>query len=164
MWSFDRIVPEKLSYVSDRTHTAVYAVILFTVVSEIGFIPSVYGGWGAVVGNAVILLAIGYLITSISGILFPFRQRAIFDQSPSFVKAKIGPIYVISIIGIYATATSLFLLWAAITNSWIGGSPQSYPYTFLSLFLGPLIYYIAKWYRARHGIDLSLAFKALPPE
>jgi hypothetical protein len=39
-------------------------------------------------------------------------------------------------------------------------------YTFIavSVVAGAVIYYASKWYNAKRGIDISLAYKELPPE
>ena len=163
-WSFDRVVPEKLSFVSDRTHTPIYATALVIIGGELALILTVYIGLGVVIGNSLILNAIVYLLTSVAAIVFPFRSKQIFEQSPSFVKAKVGGVPVITLLGLYSTCVCVFLLYASLLNPYVGGAPQSYPFTVGLLVLGVGIYYLAKWYRGKQGVDLSLAFKGLPPE
>jgi hypothetical protein len=45
-----------------------------------------------------------------------------------------------------------------------GGNPFSFAYVATVLTLGALIYFVSKSYHKKRGIDISLAFKEIPPE
>jgi hypothetical protein len=53
-----------------------------------------------------------------------------------------------------------FLIYPAI---W-GGNPLAYLYLVLTAIGGAIIYQLSKTYYSRQGIDISLAFKQIPPE
>jgi APA family basic amino acid/polyamine antiporter len=163
-WSFDRVAPEKLSYVSEKTHTPIYATLFTIIVGELLTLFFIYTSVSVAFANTEILLNIAFFVTSIAGILFPFRVKDVFEQAPSFVKAKFMGFPVISIVGIYSAFIEAFLIYAGFANPLIGGAPASYPIAVGIVVLGFAIYYIAKWYRLRQGIDLTLVYKVLPPE
>jgi hypothetical protein len=46
----------------------------------------------------------------------------------------------------------------------IHGYYLAYAYVIGSFIAGLLLYYGSKWYNGKRGIDISLAFKEIPPE
>lgn len=164
-WSFDRILPQKFSYVSDRTHTPHYATIFVIIMGELVTLLFIYTSVSAGFGNTEILLNVTFLFTSIAAILFPFRAKKLYEQAPSFVQKKVFGFPLISIIGIYSTAIEIFLLYAGFSSPLIGGPRYSYSVIAGIILAGLVLYYVAKWYRMKkEGLDTSLAYKELPPE
>ncbi len=164
-WAFDRVGPSWLADVNDRFHTPVKSILLSAALGEILLILAIYTtGISIVFANGAILINLAFLITSIAGILFPFRAKKIFEQSPGWVKKRVGGVPVVTLVGIFSAIVELILLYGGVTNAVIGGAPASYPFSAGIAISGIVIYYIAKMYRKRQGIDLSLVFKDIPPE
>jgi len=61
---------------------------------------------------------------------------------------------------VFLWLTTEFLLFPSI---W-GGNPLAYGYLIVTAIGGAIIYLASKTYNARKGVDISLAFKELPPE
>ncbi|MGO9643150.1 MAG: hypothetical protein ACLPY5_00225, partial [Candidatus Bathyarchaeia archaeon] len=93
-----------------------------------------------------------------------YKAKEIFEQSPDWVKKKVGSIPVVTLVGIFSAAVEIILLYGSITNSYIGGAPVSYPLSAGIAAIGLVAYYVAKAYRKRQGIDLSMVFSVIPPE
>jgi len=164
-WAFDRVGPAWLADVNDRYHTPIKSIILSAVLGEILLILAIYTtGISLVFANGAILINLAFMLTGIAGILFPYRAPKIFEQSPGWVKRKVGGIPVVSMVGAFSTAVEIVLLYGGLSNAVIGGAPASYPFAAGIAISGVVLYYIAKWYRKRQGIDLSLVFRDLPPE
>jgi len=109
-----------------------------------------------------VLLA--YILTGVSAIVFPYRQKATYESSP-ISKYKIGNIPATVIAGIGTLILCAYILWFYITlpglGLYTGPSLEFVVGIYVILFAW---YYVAKWYRSRKGIDLNLSFKVVPPE
>lgn len=167
-WSFDRIIPAKFSEVSDRFKTPVYSAVLICVLTEIYVILSYYGPgiYAIVSGLGVIYTALFLGIAAFSALFLPFRKQ-IFEQVPPLVRKSIGKIPVISVLGAIGVVSILGILWfGQIMPAIQGGlNPGQAAWTFLTFLAGLPLYYFAKWYRRKYdNLDISLAFKVIPPE
>ncbi len=167
-WAFDRLVPSILADVSDRFHTPVKGLIIialgffatlvaYTLVVELtGDIFAIF----TVFNGVLVGVATTFIITPVAGIIFPLRKRLF---ATSGIRYKIGPVPVISIVGIGSLIFALTVLYCFIAIPGYGAtSGIAMPvYLFGSGFL---VYYIARVYWRRRGIDISMAFKEIPPE
>lgn len=163
-WAFDRVGPAWLADVDETRHTPVKTIILTAVLSEILLVLFIYTSFPVAFANTTILLNLAFFVTSLAGILFPYKAKEIFEQSPDWVKKKVGGIPVVTLVGIFSAVVEIILLYGSITNSYIGGAPVSYPLSAGIAAIGLVGYYVAKAYRKRQGIDLSMVFRVIPPE
>lgn len=163
-WSFDRLLPEKLSEVSDRYHTPVWSIIINLIVASIFMVLFIYfieylaffttAAWDTTLVPIALLC--------LSAALLPLRKE-LWSLSPAN-KYKIGPIPIITIGGIlgfiYNGAAVLFF---TITPELGMGLPSTLllVFTFLIPFV---VYWIVRVVRRRQGVDLDLIFKSIPPE
>lgn len=164
-WSLDGLLPSKVSEVDDRLHTPVWAIVISAFLGVVflwiyAYDPAfgtIAGFFGQVVGT--------FLVTSIAAVLFPYRQRDIFESSP--VAWKLGSVPVISILGGLSIIGMLVIAWAFL-NDPLSGISFSHPFMLIinaAVFLGGFIFYWgAKWVRSRQGVDVNLAFAEIPPE
>lgn len=104
-WSFDRLAPEPMSYVSPRFHTPV-VLIFMTVAVSIFFMWVI-----AYTSYATLSLILGLLlcwgISMIAGILFPYTRKEMFARSP-IAQYKIGPFPAMSVVCLLALG---FMTW-----------------------------------------------------
>jgi len=104
-------------------------------------------------------------IVAISGIIFPFRRKDIFDRSPPAVTKKVGGVPLISILGVVALALSGWLVYAGFMPSYAGTlNPMFVAFTFGVFVVGAIIYIIASVYRRKTGLPLEMTFTEVPPE
>jgi amino acid transporter len=164
-WSFDRVVPTALAKI-DRRHNSPYmALIAVTVVAIV-----LQALWSFTPLLSFFAYAVfGYMImqglVAISGIVFPWKRKDIFDVSPSVTKFKLGPIPAISVLGVLTLAISVWLGYASISPAFVGSLNQGVIEFTLGLFLiGIIIYVISSVYHRSKGLPLELSFKELPPE
>jgi APA family basic amino acid/polyamine antiporter len=165
-WSFDRILPDKVSEVNDRTHSPIYAnLIVF--VAALGFLVLLaYGPTNRFVQILFTLIAgqiLTFIVVSIAAAVFPYRRPDLWASSP--ISQRIAGVPVISIIGVLSVGVYLFFLVPLLTNDALGANTTSGIITLVGIALAPFVIYPISYFlnRAR-GIDLGLAFRSLPPE
>ncbi len=161
-WSFDRIAPEKLSYVSERFRTPVINAVLIFILAQIFLALYCTFPWLTMV-SSIFALAIIAIFVGLAGIVFPFRRPEIFERSP--VAWKIGGIPALSIIALLDVLVGLFVSYFYLTEDTLAANaPESLWMIFIIFLVGFIIFWIAKLYRKAQGIDVELAFKEIPPE
>jgi amino acid transporter len=163
-WAFDRMLPSALADVNDRFHTPIKAAIVTAILGVCFFVPMVY----ALVPTEVSYLAIflvAYILVMVAGIVYPFGARALFEQSPSFVKKRIASVPVMSLFGVLGAAGySIVLLYLIGETSISGITPASIGVVVATYVLAVVIYYVVRAYRRREGIDLDFIYKQIPPD
>jgi basic amino acid/polyamine antiporter, APA family len=171
--SFDRVFPAWLSDVNERFHTPLKAIILAgvmgTFVLILFILPTTQSTLLFFTTGIVPGCAIAWMLTSIAGVLFPYRAKGIFELSP--YKGKIAGIYKISIVGaISAVLCALYIgIYIAYPTYFGLGTSTMQALQFLSIQVGTivvffLLYFAIRAYRKSQGLDIELAFKEVPPE
>ena len=165
-WSFDRVLPQAMADVSERLHTPMKAIILTFVIGEVftaiwAVIPFALG-WLNITLAFVLILA----IVGLTGAVFPFKNRPVYEASPKIVKVSVAKIPVMTICGVLTVILMIAaFIYSYITPSFSGPtSPLALVVTAALFVSGFAVYYIAKTFRSREGLDLGLVFKQVPPE
>jgi APA family basic amino acid/polyamine antiporter len=172
-WSLDGLLPAKVSEVSQRRHTPTVAIVIVGILGWIslflysqGVINTLYGIFGWI---------LSFLLCAIAAIVFPYRQRAVFESSP--VNWRLAGIPVMSIVGVVATVALVvaeYVWWFDPVNG-LGYTPNVLTHFVLGpygmwivtagvLVSGALWYLAARWLQARRGIRIERAFAEIPPE
>jgi len=167
--SFDRLLPEWVSRVSDRFHTPVNAHVVYFVAS----IPVIwlynnfsYGdsSWASLTLGVTFACGYVFVATALAGALLPYRAKAAYQASPG-AKYTIGGLPLVTIIGLLGSAAGVVFLYMFITNDQLGLTTQ-----LANTVVGGVLLFSAAWYliakqvRRSRGIDVSFAFKEIPPE
>jgi len=166
-WSFDRVVPAKLSEINERFGTPVYAILVAGFVYGIFFLLLYnYTSIATYYSNMVLGYTIVTMIVMLAAIAFPWRKREVFDSSPGLTKAKIGGMPLVSIIGAVGFVYLVIVLYGALTNPSVFGPISGASLAFMVgvLILSVILYYASVAYHRSKGIDIRLAFKEIPPE
>lgn len=165
-WSFDRLGPAALGKVSDKHHTPIRAVVLFSVLNWIALV--IFSLYFSLVGSLTATLAVFltmFLVMGLVGLVFPFSRntRPIFQASP--LKWKVGPLPILTIASV---GWLLFLFVGSyyyLTQDYLASNKPLMLGMSAVVFLAAFpIYYLVKIFRRSQGIDISLAFKEIPPE
>ena len=167
--SFDRLLPEWVSRVSDRFHTPVNAHVVYFVAS----IPVIwlynnfsYGdsSWASLTLGVTFACGYVFVATALAGALLPYRAKAAYEASPG-AKYTLGGVPLVTIIGLLGSAAGVVFLYLFITNAQLGLTSQ-----LANTVVGGVLLFSAAWYliakqvRRSRGIDVSFAFKEIPPE
>jgi amino acid transporter len=169
-WSFDRLIPEGVSYIHPTLHSPIVAIAIITAIAEIGVLDA--SGWlwaGSVMGaqlNFVFFATCTMLVPVLAVTLLPFTKPDLFENASAFVKRKIGKVPVITIVG---SITMLYLLWMIVASFLypaVGGHITLITGLILLAFIvsGLAVFYIARGYRLKQeGIDINWTFQSVPP-
>ena len=162
-WSFDRVFPEKMSEVNERTRSPIWAVVFVIIVSEVFLIVMTYttylSGLAAAIG-----LFIANFVTFLAAAVLPYKGRKMYEASP-VSKYKIAGMPLITVLGVGGMIFALCLTIPMLLDTrYLANSPLSLSILAGSVVLGFVIYYASKAFRKTRGIDLSLAFREIPPE
>jgi basic amino acid/polyamine antiporter, APA family len=163
--AFDRILPDRVADVSERRHVPVWALLLMLLPALV--VSGLYAytsNFRTYILDAVLVIAVTFLGTSIAAILLPWRKRRLYESSP-LARYKFAGIPLISIAG---AITALFLgwnLWKWFADSLYAVNNKTSLWFMGSMYLLALVIYVAaKLYRRRQGIDLSAVHKEIPVE
>jgi amino acid transporter len=164
-WAFDRVVPMTLAKVDSKYHSPYMAIILMTASSIVAMILWVYTN----LLSYFLYATFGWMVmqgfTAVSGIIFPWRRKDIFDSSPEIVKRRVAGIPAISLLGIGALICTLYIGYASVAPAYQGTFQPGYmAFVITIILIGAVIYGIAWAYRKRTGLPLELTFKSIPPE
>lgn len=164
-WSFDRIMPEKLSYVDPKSRSPLVAIGVMLLLSIGSTAIYAFTDWFSAV-SVLLGLSLTLLITAVSGIVLPYRQPAMVEGSP--YNRKILGVPLISLVGFLAllgfgTAVGI-ILWDEGSGASLSANPGKLKLALLVYVVAFAIYWVARAIRKSQGIDLSLAHRELPPE
>lgn len=169
-WSFDRVFPSFLTRVT-RNGVPWVAVLVLAISSLIILWLGTYTTFFdyATLGysNFGFWFAVG--IVCLAGAMFPFIRKQSFAQAPAIVRARVGGVPVLSVVGIAAFAAAWFVSYSASTTTYLGISAPSYSLSDLLflpivLVIGIVIYWISYAIQKSRGVPVDLISKELPPE
>jgi len=168
-WSFDRLMPEGLAKVSERTHSPVNAILTANVIIALVVIWSVYSNsFQLVLGMIVLAGALAVIIVGAAAIALPRRRPDLYQGSPANVNWFGVPVLYIT--GALSIAEFIAIIWISFKYPALvmNGNPSNVwwiPVFLLSLIaVGGLIYYVPRYLRQRQGLNISFVYKELPPE
>lgn len=167
-WSFDRLLPEKLSEVNERTHSPVWAImfemVLVTLMLIWSIVSTTFGTWLAL---GVLAGVVCVVIVGVAAVVFPTKRPDLYQASPANVRfLGIPVLYIVAPLSI---AVMCFLTWCVLAYPAlaIGTTANSW---WVPAFIGMIVVvglavYVISWFvRKRQGIDITLVYKELPPE
>ena len=168
-WAFDRLLPEKLAEVNERTHSPVPAILLV-----MGLVTAMLA-WSVLSTDFFTWLALGVeagvvciVIVGIAAIMFPSRRPDLYRASPANVSFAGVP--VLYIVAPLAIAVMLFLVYLTVTYPALAlaGNPDNLwqipAFMGMIVVIGLALYYGAKMVRSGQGVDVDLVYRELPPE
>jgi len=103
-------------------------------------------------------------VPGIATIIFPYRKKDLLDAAPGWMRAKIVGVPVLSILGLLTTLSFFYIGYLAIINPLIVTLTFAGGAIALGIVVGCIIvYYASVSYHKKHGLDIELAFKEIPP-
>jgi len=162
-WSFDRLVPEKLSEVHPKYNSPWIAVLVTAVIAEV-FLLLYHVGVFKFLTPALAYYFVFWLV-SLCGVVFPYlaRTKPLFEASA--VNWRLAGIPVMSICGVFGLFYFTIGLYFMLTNDLLYlNSPQQLATTGLQFAIPLGIFVAARELRRRQGVPIDAAFRAIPPE
>jgi APA family basic amino acid/polyamine antiporter len=168
--AFDRLLPEKVAEVNDRTGTPIYALLLMVLPSIVVAYLFAYdiANFQSLTLCSTLVIAVTYLGTTISAIVLPYVKPDLYNASP-IAKYKILGIPLITVAGVIFGGFLVFLLyeWLLDPNALYGiglKNTTSVIYMLANYVLAAVIYFAFKAARKREGIDLNKIHSEIPVE
>jgi amino acid transporter len=164
-WSFDRVMPERLSYVDPRSRSPIVAIGVMLALSIASTAVFSFTDWFSSTA-ALLGLSLPLLVTAIAGTLLPFRQRALVENSP--YNRRIAGIPMLTLVGSLAIlgfggAISI-LLWDPGSGASLSANPEKAALVAGVYVLGLVIWFVARAVRRSQGVDIDLAYRELPAQ
>jgi basic amino acid/polyamine antiporter, APA family len=174
--AFDRLLPEKVAEVDQRTGTPIYALLLMLIPSI--FISYMFAydvaGFRALTLCSTLVIAVTYLGTTIAAIILPYKKPDLYNASP-IAKYKVLGFPLITVAGVIFGLFLTFLLVEWLFDPWLNGfEPGYYGISLLNrnsvifmlanYLLAAAIYFGFKAARRREGIDLDKVHAEIPVE
>jgi APA family basic amino acid/polyamine antiporter len=163
-WSFDRLIPEKISEVNERTRSPIIANVLALMVGLAYLVLIVFGSqtFTSILATIVLGTVITFALVALSAALLPFRRPDLYTSSP--VGRRVKPA-VFSLIATISFAVYTFIAVVLFTNDALGANSSTGRITILVILVISVIAYpISYAFNKRRGIDLTLVAKELPAE
>jgi amino acid transporter len=165
-WSFDGLMPYKLSAVNEKTHSPIIAIVIISVLTLGATIwTALSATFFTVWGIAILFAYLPILFVGIAAIALPFRRKEFYAAS-LLGKSNAGKTWLI-IGGVWAILEVALIMFLGFRFSsqlgWTSWWMILLAVAGLFVF-GYGFYYIAKAVRKGQGRDLSLVYKQIPPE
>ena len=162
-WSLDRIVPAPIAWVWERTASPVVAIVLTVICGEIVLFLYVKGT--LTYFAPIIIFAVDYILVSITAIVIPYVKKTKTFWARSGNNYKLGPVPVITILGVISIFYWAYVLYRGMTVDLLGANTTSNIELSCGVLLAGLLYFGIIWVvRKREGMDLSRTYAQLPPD
>jgi amino acid transporter len=115
-----------------------------------------YSTFGWFVAVAIVMFAAA---------VFPWRSQGIYDSAPSIVKRKIGPVPLITVLGVVGGVLCAIVAYISLIPIFTGVEVNPYYIAFILLvFLVAAAIYVSSYlYHKAKGVPIELLGKELPP-
>lgn len=164
-WGFDRILPAKISDVSERFRTPHWSIFGITAISVVYLVLFNFTSWPSAFAVATLIWFSSFILPSLAVAIVPFVKKDAFQLAPGFMKKQMGGIPMITIIGLLSTLSFSYMTYVSFLNPLLATVTTVGAYaTGGVVLLALVLFYVSVEYHKRKGIDIRLAFKEIPPE
>jgi len=163
--AFDRVLPDRAAEVSEKRKVPVYSMILMLLpAAGLAAIYSYSSTFHTYTLDAVLVIAVTYLGSSIAVVLLPWLKPELWRASPAS-KVKLLGVPVVPAAGVVTIGLLVFCLVEWLTNAnYFVNNKSSLIFMAAMYVLAIVLYVVARVVRRRQGIDLGLINKEIPVE
>jgi amino acid transporter len=164
-WSFDRILPDRVSDVNERTRSPLVAngVVLIVTLIYLALIVFAGGSFLSLLYTSGIAEILTFFVVAVAGIVFPYRRKELYDASA--IKRSTFGVANLTWIGLISLAVYILFFVSLCTADALGANGASgIRATYIVAIIAILVYPVSWALNRRRGVDLGLAFRELPPE
>jgi len=162
-FAFDRILPEKITYLHPRLRSPVIAMLIMLLIAPVGIIIQ-----AGVVGFPMAFIyaaCLVWILAAICTIILPYKNKPLYDAAPWWIK-KYRMVQVVGVITLIILLWNVIGVWVFLppTAADLGVTPAMLRDIAILTLIGFIIFHISRWYRLKkEGFDLMDTFKAIPP-
>jgi len=163
--AMDRLLPEWLGRVSPRLHTPVNAHVAYFIASlPVIFLYNFWPQWASLTLGVTFACGYVFVVTALAAALLPFRAPAIYKASPG-ARFQIGGFPLVTLVAGGGTLVGTVMILMFVFSSAFGlNTPLAREVVLGVLALTTVWYLAVKVLQRTRGIDVSFAFKEIPPE
>lgn len=162
--SFDRILPARMGSVNTRTHTPVFAILVFSAVCVVFGYLYAYTSFAELTLATAVLNIICFAASNFAGAIMPYRRPELWKDSPG-VKYKVAGVPLITITGLIFTAFSAWIVYKILSNAVYGvNNTRSLVFMGVLYLIAIGIYVVGKVLRQRQGVNVSVVYAQIPLE
>jgi amino acid transporter len=168
--AFDRLLPEKVAEINERTGTPINALLMMVVPSVVVAYLFAYNiaSFQTLTLCSTLVIAVTFLGTTVAAIVLPYTKPDLYKASP-IAQYNVFGVPLITIAGLIFGGFLVFLLyqWIIDPNSLYGigiKNTNSVIYMLGNYVLAAIIYFGFKAYRKSKGIDLNKVQAEIPVE
>lgn len=162
-WSFDRVVPDRLSYVDPRSRSPLVAIGVMLALSIASTAVYSFTDWFSSL-SALLGLSLPLLITAVAGTLLPYRQRELVENSP--YNRRVAGVPLLTLVGALSilgfSGAIAILLWDPGSGASLSENPGKLGLAAIVYAVGLAIWFVARAVRRSQGIDIDLSYRELP--
>ena len=162
-WSFDRVMPDKLSSVDSRSNSPLWAIGVMLVLAIASTAIYSFTTWFSSL-SALLGLTLPLLVTAVAGILLPFRRRELVENSP--YRRRVAGVPLLSLVGGLAllgfSGAIAVLLWDPGSGASLSDNPGKLELAVAVYVVGIVVWFVARAIRRSQGIDIDLSYRELP--
>jgi amino acid transporter len=164
-WAVDRMIPAPMGDVNERFHSPVKAIVFCTITGTLALIALVAFPQASLLGALLAQIA-AFILVSIAGIFFPYRLRHVWEAAgghrifgiPSVTLAGIGGVIVLG-------SLMLLFIFNSTINSTFGVTATLSLRFMIGVIVVGILWYVGAYLLNRNqGVDVSLAYREIPPE
>jgi basic amino acid/polyamine antiporter, APA family len=163
--AFDRILPDGAAQVSEKRRVPVWSLVLMLLPAVgLAALYSYNSTFHTYTLDATLVIAVTYLFSAIAVVILPWRKPDLWAASPAS-RIKLLGVPVVPAAGLITIGLIGYCLYEWLSNaSYFVNNNDSLIYMGAMYVLALVIYLVARFVRARQGIDLSLINKEIPVE
>lgn len=162
-WSIDGLLPKLVGYVHPSIKSPVIAVLLSALIAEVGLLISVLFQSDTGPGYFILFGVVTQIVPVLAVTLMPFLKKDWFAASKPFVRAKVGPVPLITVAGGLVLVGLGLVLAEWIVNPVLGGAREFTVITLAVIIAAGLVFYFVRranlW---QQGVVVEETFKTMP--
>ena len=163
--AFDRVLPDRAAEVSEKRKVPFYSLILM-LLPAVG-LAAIYAystTFRTYTLDAVLVIAVTYLFSSIAVVILPWRKPELWRASPAS-RVKVLGVPIVPVAGVVTIGLLGFCLYEWLSNDlYYVNNRSSLIYMGAMYVLAIVVFIAARLIRRRQGIDLGLINKEIPVE
>jgi basic amino acid/polyamine antiporter, APA family len=163
--AFDRVLPDRAAEVSEKRKVPFYSLVLMLLPAVgLAAIYSYSTTFRTYTLDAVLVIAVTYLFSSIAVVILPWRKPDLWRASPAS-RVKILGVPIVPVAGVITIGLLGFCLYEWLFNNlYYVNNRSSLIYMGAMYVLAIVVFITARVIRSRQGIDLGLINKEIPVE
>jgi APA family basic amino acid/polyamine antiporter len=165
-FSFDGLLPRRLSAVDERTKTPWWALGITWVLTEITFLIALHlGNFFQILVYATLIQLVSMGLVGVCAAIIPYRKPELFRAGAT--QARVLGVPVVTVAGVCAilSAVAVYVIYFNWAEQFGLSNKLSFVYWLAGTIAAALVFYnVARFVQRRRGTDLALAYAEIPPE